>query len=60
MKEVIKYLDRLKKNILSIKKMRMQHEFMIDVIEKNQLPLTKGRLNQFRETNKEINSFIND
>jgi len=59
MKEVIKYLERLRSNIESIAKLRREHKFLLDIIEREEL-LTNERIKQFRETNNKVSDVIVD
>ena len=59
MKEVIEYLERWRSNIESIAKLRREHKFLLDIIEKENL-LTNERVKQFRTTNNNVSVIIFD
>lgn len=60
MKEVIKYLEKLRSNILSISKIRIQHSTLLDLIQKEGNILTSERIKQMRDLNDEVSDVIGD
>ena len=59
MKEVIKYLERLKKNIEVIAKLRRDHKQLTDIIERENL-LTTARIKNCRSLNDRVSEVIVD
>ena len=60
MKEVIKYLERLRSNIVSISELRRQHSILLDLIQKDGNILTSERINQMRALNDKVSEVIVD
>ena len=60
MKEVIKYLERLKSSILSISELRRQHSALLDLIQNNGDILTDKRIEQMRNLNNKVGEIIAD
>lgn len=58
MEEVIKYLKKLRENIEMINKMKREHAFMIEVIERDGGLFTDAIIKQFKETNSNICDII--
>jgi hypothetical protein len=60
MKEVIKYLERLRSNIVSISELRRQHSILLDLIQKDGNILTSERIKQMRALNDKVSEVIVD
>ena len=60
MKEVIKYLERLRSNIVSIYELRRQHSILLDLIQKDGNILTSERIKQMRALNDKVSEVIVD
>jgi hypothetical protein len=60
MKEVIRYLDRIKNNIIDVRDLRIQHSIMISILEKDGNHLTKDRLKEFKKLNNKISDVLID
>ena len=60
MKEVIKYLERLRSNIVSISELRRQHSILLDLIQKDGNILTSERIKQMRALNDKVSEIIVD
>jgi hypothetical protein len=59
MKEVIKYLERLRSNIEAISKLRREHKVLTDIVEKEGL-LTSARIKNCRVLNNRVSEVIVD
>jgi hypothetical protein len=60
MKLVIKYLDRLKDNIKLIERVRREHKFLIDIIERENYSIHSERIKQMRDNNNKLYEFMID
>jgi len=59
MKEVIKYLERLRSNIESIARLRRDHKLLTDIVEREGL-LTPLRIKNCRVLNNKVSEVIVD
>ena len=55
MKEILRYIDRLRSNIKVIDDLRFQHQYLINKMkEMDESPFTQNRLKSFQKTNNEV------
>ena len=58
MKEVLRYLSRIRENILTIEELKTQHWQMIKAIEGDRTNYLKSRIDHFKKTNNEVSDII--